>query len=157
MLSRYIRSWGGYKLHIGSRTSHQRTTSEKRTKVPLPKCPLLGGSTVALTQSSYTSSLNANLLCLMPTENKTWCLALTESSSTLEFSAAQKMSLPLGLSLKLPFTIHILLHIAFFTVFFLELFISWDCVCCHLWCEKMFINMTRTLIITKKGFQSSPV
>ena len=29
-----------------ARTSHQRTTSEKRTKVLLPKCPLFGGSTV---------------------------------------------------------------------------------------------------------------
>ena len=27
-------------------TSHQRTTSEKRTKALLPKCPLFGGSTV---------------------------------------------------------------------------------------------------------------
>jgi len=27
-------------------TSHQRTTSEKRTKDLLPKCPLFGGSTV---------------------------------------------------------------------------------------------------------------
>ena len=27
-------------------TSHQRTTSEKRTKTLLPKCPLFGGSTV---------------------------------------------------------------------------------------------------------------
>ena len=31
---------------ILARTSHQRTTSEKRTKVLLPKCPLFGGSTV---------------------------------------------------------------------------------------------------------------
>jgi len=29
-----------------ARTSHQRTTSEKRTKALLPKCPLFGGSTV---------------------------------------------------------------------------------------------------------------
>ena len=29
-----------------AQTSHQRTTSEKRTKALLPKCPLFGGSTV---------------------------------------------------------------------------------------------------------------
>ena len=29
-------------------TSHQRTTSKKRTKALLPKCPLFGGSTVLL-------------------------------------------------------------------------------------------------------------
>ena len=33
---------------ILARTSHQRTTSEKRTKALLPKCPLFGGSTVVL-------------------------------------------------------------------------------------------------------------
>ena len=32
---------------ILARTSHQRTTSKKRTKALLPKCPLFGGSTVA--------------------------------------------------------------------------------------------------------------
>ena len=32
---------------ILARTSHQRTTSEKRTKALLPKCPLFGGSTVS--------------------------------------------------------------------------------------------------------------
>ena len=31
---------------ILAQTSHQRTTSEKRTKFLLPKCPLFGGSTV---------------------------------------------------------------------------------------------------------------
>jgi len=31
---------------ILAQTSHQRTTSEKRTKALLPKCPLFGGSTV---------------------------------------------------------------------------------------------------------------
>jgi len=31
---------------ILARTSHQRTTSEKRTKALFPKCPLFGGSTV---------------------------------------------------------------------------------------------------------------
>ena len=31
---------------ILARTSHQRTTSEKRAKALLPKCPLFGGSTV---------------------------------------------------------------------------------------------------------------
>ena len=51
MLSRYIRSWEGYKLHIGSNL-HQRTTSEKRTKALLPKCPLFGGSTVLMLMSS---------------------------------------------------------------------------------------------------------
>ena len=40
---------------ILARTSHQRTTSEKRTKVLLPKCPLFGGSTV------IASKLNLNL------------------------------------------------------------------------------------------------
>jgi len=30
---------------ILAQTSHQRTTSEKRTKALLPKCPLFGGST----------------------------------------------------------------------------------------------------------------
>ena len=43
MLSRYIRSIND----LLARTSHQRTTSEKRTKLLLPKCPLFGGSTVA--------------------------------------------------------------------------------------------------------------
>ena len=33
---------------ILTQTSHQRTTSEKRTKALLPKCPLFGGSTVIL-------------------------------------------------------------------------------------------------------------
>ena len=33
---------------ILARTSHQRTTSEKRTKVLLPKCPLFGGSTICV-------------------------------------------------------------------------------------------------------------
>ena len=33
---------------ILTRTSHQRTTSEERTKTLLPKCPLFGGSTVEL-------------------------------------------------------------------------------------------------------------
>ena len=33
---------------ILARTSHQRTTSEKRTKALLPKCPLFGGSTVLI-------------------------------------------------------------------------------------------------------------
>ena len=42
MLSRYIRSIND----LLARTSHQRTTSEKRTKPLLPKCPLFGGSTV---------------------------------------------------------------------------------------------------------------
>ena len=42
MLSRYIRSIND----LLARTSHQRTTSEKRTKLLLPKCPLFGGSTV---------------------------------------------------------------------------------------------------------------
>ena len=32
---------------ILARTFHQRTTSEKRTKALLPKCPLFGGSTVS--------------------------------------------------------------------------------------------------------------
>ena len=42
MLSRYIRSIND----LLARTSHQRTTSKKRTKPLLPKCPLFGGSTV---------------------------------------------------------------------------------------------------------------
>jgi len=31
---------------ILAQTSHQKTTSEKRTKALLPKCPLFGGSTI---------------------------------------------------------------------------------------------------------------
>ncbi len=42
MLSRYIRSIND----LLAQTSNQRTTSEKRTKPLLPKCPLFGGSTV---------------------------------------------------------------------------------------------------------------
>ena len=33
-------------------TSHQRTSSEKRTKALLPKCPLFGGSTVSASRRS---------------------------------------------------------------------------------------------------------
>jgi len=40
---------------ILARTSHQRTTSEKRTKALLPKCPLFGGSTVAGKQQKSKS------------------------------------------------------------------------------------------------------
>ena len=43
-----------YKSKL-TRTSHQRTTSEKKTKAPLPKCPLFGGSTVLYTfESGHT-------------------------------------------------------------------------------------------------------
>ena len=40
----------GAKNCILARTSHLRTTSEKRTKALLRKCPLFGGSTVVETQ-----------------------------------------------------------------------------------------------------------
>jgi len=44
---------------ILSRTSHQRTTSERRTKALLPKCPLFRGSTVyALVMSQSTLLLH---------------------------------------------------------------------------------------------------
>ena len=38
---------------ILARTSHQRTTSEKRTKALLPKCPLFGASTVVNIGGSF--------------------------------------------------------------------------------------------------------
>ena len=37
---------------ILARTSHRRTTSEKRTKALLPKCPLFGGSIVIEAENS---------------------------------------------------------------------------------------------------------
>ena len=43
---------------ILARTSHQRTTSEKRTKALLPKCPLFGGSTVR-TNSPHQSNIKS--------------------------------------------------------------------------------------------------
>ena len=44
-----------------AQTSHQRTTSEKRTKALLPKCPLFGGSTVWLKWND--SGNTEDLLC----------------------------------------------------------------------------------------------
>ncbi len=41
------RFYYGYKINL-HRTSHQGTTSEKRTKALIPKCPLFEGSTVHL-------------------------------------------------------------------------------------------------------------
>ena len=38
---------------ILARTSHQRTTSEKRTKALLPKCPLFGGSTLQKQKGNF--------------------------------------------------------------------------------------------------------
>ena len=48
-----ISGLGGAINCILARTSHQRTTSEKRTKALLPKCPLFGGSTLIIRRGNY--------------------------------------------------------------------------------------------------------
>jgi len=45
VLSRYIRNWGGEKLHIGL-SLPQKDNLKKEDKALLPKCPLFGSSTV---------------------------------------------------------------------------------------------------------------
>jgi len=58
---------------ILARTSHQRTTSEKRSKALLPKCPLFGGSTVYPTEfhdeikwrSLYSCCTATVILCFL--------------------------------------------------------------------------------------------
>ena len=54
MLSRYIRSWVGYKLHIGSNLP-PKDNLQKEDKALLPKCPLFRGSTViGLQHAAYS-------------------------------------------------------------------------------------------------------
>ena len=52
MLSRYIRSWVGYKLHIGSNLP-PKDNLRKEDKALLPKCPLFGASTVVNIGGSF--------------------------------------------------------------------------------------------------------
>ena len=44
--------WGVKYISMG--TSEIRTTSQQRTVVPLPMCPLFGGSTVIVVTMSYS-------------------------------------------------------------------------------------------------------
>ena len=58
---------------ILARTSHQRTTSEKRTKALLPKYPLFGGSTVLQSIISLCNPIGMhdaweNTISLLPTK-----------------------------------------------------------------------------------------